>query len=340
MTSEASQPKRDFWAERVGRAVKAREAMGYLDPEGACRLIAGDADRLPGWVVDLYGRTAVVQSSTQATDRMRDFLVELLEETLPFELETIVDRSDVSVRRFEDLDERVETLKGEVRGPVLVREGELAFEVDVLGGHKTGAYLDQRENRMRAAQLCGEGRMLDAFCYDGLFGIRAALAGAREVVCLDQSGPAGERLRANAERNGVADRVRFEKANCMQELRNRLEAGESYEVVVVDPPAFARNRREAEGAERGYVELNRRGLGLVAEGGFLVTASCSYNVRSADFVRYLASASRLAGRDAWVEELRGAAPDHPALLAIPETSYLKCAFLRVPGPPAGAAGEA
>ena len=134
----------------------------------------------------------------------------------------------------------------------------------------------------------------------------------------------------NAERNGVADRVTFHKANCMQELRNRLEAGEQYDTVVVDPPAFARNRREVDGAERGYVELNRRGLGMVKQGGFLVSASCSYNVRSADFVRFLGSASRLAQRDAWIEELRGAAPDHPALLVLPESNYLKCAFLRVP----------
>jgi 23S rRNA (cytosine1962-C5)-methyltransferase len=116
----------------------------------------------------------------------------------------------------------------------------------------------------------------------------------------------------------------------MQELRNRLEAGERYDVVVVDPPAFARNRREVDGAERGYVELNRRAIGMVEEGGFLVSASCSYNVRAHDFVRFLASAARLGGRDAWLEELRGAAPDHPALLALPETNYLKCAFLRVP----------
>ncbi len=330
VSSTPDQPKREFWLERVQRAVKNRERMGYLNPEGACRLISSDADRMPGWIVDLYGTTAVVQSSIQATDRMRDFLVELLQEALPFELDTILERSDASVRRHEDLDSRVETLKGEVGESVVVREDEMEYEVDVLGGHKTGHYLDQRENRKRAAQLASGGSMLDAFCYDGLFGIRAALAGAKEVVCLDQSTPAGERLKRNAERNGVADRVTFFKANCMQELRNRLENDESYNVVVVDPPAFARNRREVDGAERGYVELNRRGLGLVKEGGHLVSASCSYNVRSADFVRFLSSASRLAQRDAWLEEMRGAAPDHPAILSVPETNYLKCAFLRVP----------
>jgi 23S rRNA (cytosine1962-C5)-methyltransferase len=330
VSAGAEQPNREFWAARVTRAVRSRERMGYLSPQGACRLIAGDADRIPGWIVDLYGTTAVVQSSIQASDRMRDFLVELLEEALPFELETIVDRSDSSVRRFEDLDERVEVLKGEVDAALVVREDDLEYEVDVLGGHKTGHYLDQRENRKRAAARASGGRVLDAFCYDGLFGIRAALAGAREVVCLDQSTLAGERLLRNAERNGVADRVRFEKANCMQELRNRLEAGERYDVVVVDPPAFARNRREVDGAERGYVELNRRAFGLVQEGGFLVSASCSYNVRPTDFVRHLSTAARLAQRDAWLEELCSAAPDHPALLGLPESNYLKCAFLRVP----------
>ncbi|MFT7669321.1 MAG: 23S rRNA (cytosine1962-C5)-methyltransferase [Planctomycetota bacterium] len=329
VTSQKEQPNRDFWAERIGLAVRTRQKMGLVNPEGAYRLIGGDADRIPGWIVDVYGTTAVVQSSIQATDRMRDFLVELLQEALPYELETIIDRSDSSVRRFEDLDSRVETLKGEVTGPVIVREDELEYEVDVLGGHKTGHYLDQRENRKQAAKYVAGGRVLDAFCYDGLFGIRAALAGAKEVVCLDQSAASGERLMRNAERNGVQDRVTFQKANCMQELRNRLEADEKYSMVVVDPPAFARNRREIDGAERGYVEVNRRALGLVEEGGFLISASCSYNVRQADFMKFLGSAARLAKRDVWIEEMRGAAPDHPAPINLPESNYLKCAFLRV-----------
>lgn len=330
VTRKAEQPKREFWKARVERAVAARKAMGYLDPKGACRLIASDADGLPGWIVDLYGTTAVVQSSIQATDRMRDFLVELLEEAMPYELDCIVDRSDSSVRRFEDLDSRTETLKGECGAELEIHEDGLVYEVDVLGGHKTGHYLDQRVNRQVAAARAKDQRVLDAFSYDGLFGVRAALAGAREVLCLDQSGPAGERALRNAERNGVADRVRFEKQNCMHALRDRAADGERYGLVIIDPPAFARNRREVDGAERGYVELNRRALGLVEEGGSLVSASCSYNVRSADFVKFLASASRLAERDVWMEELRPAAPDHPQLLSVPETAYLKCAFLRVP----------
>ena len=224
---------------------------------------------------------------------------------------------------------RVELLQGEFASPLVVKEGDLAYEVDVYEGHKTGHYLDQRANRVRAAERASGRRVLDAFCYDGLFGVRAALAGATEVVCVDQSAPAGERVLRNAERNGVTDRLRFDKANCMQDLRDRADAGERYGLVVVDPPAFARNKRELAGAERGYVELNRRAMELVEDGGTLVSASCSYNVRTEQFVQYLQKAARSAGREVFLEELTGASPDHPHLLALPETHYLKCAFLRV-----------
>lgn len=329
VTRSSAQPDRAFWAGTVARAVRARASMGYMEARGACRLLGGDADGLPGFVADRYGRTLVIQSTIQAADRMRDFLLELVAEALPFELECVVERSDSAVRKLESLEPRVEVLRGKLSELLEVEEEGLRYEVDPLGGHKTGQYLDQRENRIAAARRARGARVLDAFCYDGLFGIRAALEGAREVVCVDQSAAAGERVLRNAERNGVADRLRFERANCMQDLRRRAEAGERFELVIADPPAFARNRRELAGAERGYVELNRRALALVEPGGTLVTASCSYNVRAEQFVHFLASAARLANRDAFVEELRGAAPDHPAWLALPESAYLKCAFLRV-----------
>lgn len=328
VTRSALQPDRAFWAERVGKALAARGRSGLLDPAGACRLIAGDAEGLPGLVVDRYARVVVLQSGVQGSDRMLDFLVELLLEALPFAPEALVERSDSSARRLEELEPRVGVLRGELPGSVEVREDGLCYEVDPLGGHKTGHYLDQRENRRVAAALARGGRVLDAFSYDGLFGIRAALGGAREVLCIDQAAGAGERLLRNAERNGVAGRVRFERADCMQALRGLAEAGERYALVIVDPPAFARNRRELAGAERGYVELNRRALSLVEEGGSLVSASCSYNVRPEAFLRFLASAATLAGRRVYLEELRGAGPDHPVWLSLPESHYLKCAFLR------------
>jgi len=326
-------PDRAFWKERVARAAAARGRMGYLEPDGACRLIAGDADGFPGLVVDRYADVLVLQSGTPAGDRMRELVVALLDETLPFPLATVVDRSDSAVRRLEALDRRIEVLRGAVSEAVEVREGDLRYEVDVLGGHKTGHYLDQRENRIRAAARARDRAVLDAFCYDGLFGVRAAMAGARSVLCLDQSEAALERARRNAERNGVADKVRARRANCMSEMRALARVEARFGLVVVDPPAFAKSRREIAGAERGYVQVNRRAMDLVEAGGTLVSASCSYNVRAPAFVDYLARAAHEAGRMAFLEELAGAAPDHPALLSLPESAYLKCAFLRVEGEP-------
>ncbi len=330
VSRESEQPKRDFWEARVRAAVQERARQGRLDPAGACRLIGGDAERLPGLVIDRYADVLVVQSGCQGSDRMRDFVVELVREALPFPVRAVLERSDSSVRKLEGLEQRVEWLEGRVDDPVRVTEPDgLVYDVDLAGGHKTGHYLDQVDNRLRAAADARGRRVLDAFCYDGLFGIRAALAGAEEVLCLDQSVQAGERVRHNAELNGVSDRVRFERANAMRDLRARAEAGERYGMVVLDPPAFARNRREAQGAARGYRELNLRGMHLVDPGGLLVSASCSYNVGREAFLGYLAQAARDAGRDAYLEHLTGASPDHPVLLGLPESEYLKCAFLRL-----------
>jgi 23S rRNA (cytosine1962-C5)-methyltransferase len=333
-----AEPDGDLWRARAAAAVAHRRSLGLLGPRDACRLVHGDADGFPGLVVDRYADALVLQSGTQGSDRFRDEWLGHLLAVLDVPITSVLDRSDSSTRVHEELGERVEWLRGERTEPVEVVEpargnGEgvpaLAYEVSLTAGHKTGHYLDQRENRAHAARFARDARVLDAFSYDGLFGIRAALAGARDVLCIDQSQEALDRLRRNAERNGVSDRVRFERANCMHELREREQAPERYELIVVDPPAFARNKRERDGAERGYVELNRRALALVAPGGTLVSASCSYHVRAEAFVRHLASAARLADRRAWLEELRGAAPDHPAWLALPESAYLKCAFLRV-----------
>jgi 23S rRNA (cytosine1962-C5)-methyltransferase len=330
VTRSPEQPKRAFWEDLVRRAVNVRQRAGLLEEGRACRLLGGDAERLPGLVVDRYADLLVVQSGCQGSDRMRDFLLELLIEALPFAPRAVLDRSDTAVRRFEELESRVEWIAGEPLESVEVREEDgLRYVVDPVGGHKTGHYLDQSANRRRAAQLAKGARVLDVFSYDGLFGVQAARAGAASVLCLDQSVQAGERALANAELNGVAGAVRFERANAMKDLRARAERGERYDLVVVDPPAFARNRREAEGAARGYRELNMRALELVEPGGVLVSASCSYNVSSADFVAYLSQAAREARRDVYLEALEGAGADHPVLLGLPESQYLKCAFLRV-----------
>jgi len=329
VTRAAEQPSREFWLRAVRRAVAVREASGLLAPDGGCRLLAGDADGLPGFVLDRYASVGVVQCGTQGADRMRDFLIELVDEVLPRRLAVIVDRSDTSVRRLESLEPRVELVRGSLDAAPRVREGKIEYEVDVLGGHKTGAYLDQRDNRLEAARHAAGESVMDAFSYDGLFGMHAAKAGAARVVCVEQNKAALERLARNAARNGLAGRIEVVRADCMSELRARAEKGEEHGLVVVDPPAFARSRREVAGAERGYVELNRRALAITRPAGTLVSASCSYNVRSAEFLDFLGRAAHLAHREAWLTALRGAPPDHPQRLVLPETGYLKCAFLRV-----------
>jgi 23S rRNA (cytosine1962-C5)-methyltransferase len=323
----ATPPAESHWRERLARSIEARTKCGLFDPRGACRLVAGDADLVPGMVIDFYAGVCVLQSGAQGADELRDELAAGLIATLA--PRAIVERSDSAVRKVEGLEKRVGVLHGELSGEIEVLEDGLVYEVDVLGGHKTGHYLDQRLNRRRAAQGARGAEFLDAFCYDGLFGIRAALEGASAVVCLDQSEGALERARRNAERNGVLARVSFERVDVMRELKQRDDFLRRFEVVVVDPPAFAKNKSELEGAERGYRELNTRALALVKSGGLLVSASCSYAMRPELFLSVLAQSAHASGRSAYLEQLCGAAPDHPHLLTLPESNYLKCAFLRV-----------
>jgi len=333
------EPGEAHWRARASTAVAHRRALGLLGERDACRLVSSEADGFPGLVVDRYADALVLQSGCQGSDRFRDAWLACiqgeLEQALGRPIAHVLDRSDSATRGHEELEKRVEWLRGERSEPLEVHEPEragvpaLVYEVSLTEGHKTGHYLDQRENRAHAAGFGHGGRVLDAFSYDGLFGIRAALAGAKEVLCIDQSQEALERVLRNAERNDVAGKLRIARANAMHDLRARAEAGERYELVVADPPAFARSRREVEGALRGYRELNRRALDLVAEGGVLVTASCSHNIGRGEFLDALAGASMDAGKDARIFRYAGAAPDHPVLATLPESEYLKCAFVRL-----------
>lgn len=329
VTRGKERPERAFWERRIGLALAARERAGLLGAGDACRLVAGDADGVPGLVIDRYADVLVCQSGTQGADKLQELVLDVVERALPWKARAVVERSDAGVRKLEQLPPRTGVLRGELPAELVVKTAGLAYEVDVLTGHKTGHYLDQRNNRQRAATLARGARVLDAFSYDGLFGIACALGGAREVVCLDSSEPALERARRNAERNGVAQRVRTEKADAMVALKERARTPERFELVIVDPPAFAKRKSELPGAERGYVELNRRAIELTAAGGYVVSASCSHHVLPEYFVAFLTHAADLARRDVWLEELAGASPDHPQLLSLPETAYLKCAFMRV-----------
>jgi len=331
-TPEAPTP--ELWRARARAAVAHRRALGLLGARDACRLVHGDADGFPGLVVDRYGDALVLQSGCQGSDRYLREWLGVLEEALGSPVARVLDRSDSSTRAHEELAPRVAWLRGETAEPIEVEEPAadglplLRYEVSLTEGHKTGHYLDQRTNRAAAARFARDVDVLDAFSYDGLFGVRAAQAGARSVLCLDQSEEALARARRNAERNGVGARIVTEKVNAMHDLRARVERPERYGLVIVDPPAFARSRREIEGALRGYRELNKRALALLVADGVLVSASCSYNVGRGEFLDTLGAASLEVGRPARLFRFEGAAADHPVLVTLPESEYLKCAFVR------------
>jgi 23S rRNA (cytosine1962-C5)-methyltransferase len=317
----APPPGLSVWRERLRQACDFRTSLG-LDAT-ACRLVHGEADLLPGLVVDRYGDYLVVQALAQTTNRMLPDITALLVELLA--PAGILARNDPKVRLLEGLEQRVEVLYGTVPETIEVREGAVVYDVDPFHGQKTGLFLDQRENRIAAARYA-HGRVLDAFSYNGGFALTLAPV-SREVVAVDISETAVERIRANARRNGITN-VEARAMNVFDELRELERRGERFETIVLDPPAFAKNRAAVPKALSGYKEINLRALKLLPPGGFLVTCSCSYNVSEAAFAEVIAAAAIDARADVTVVEKRMQGRDHPVLMTVPETFYLKCFVLR------------
>jgi 23S rRNA (cytosine1962-C5)-methyltransferase len=314
-------PDRETWRARLRDAFAFRAAL-RIDAT-AYRLVHGEADLLPSLVVDRYGDYLIVQALSRGADR-------LLPEITPLLVELgapagILARNDPRVRALEGLEQKVEVLHGQVPDAIEVRDGGLVYQVDPYHGQKTGLFLDQRENRVAAA-LYARGRALDAFSYNGGFAL--ALAGRCErVLAVDISEPAVARIRENARRNGLAN-VEARAMNVFDELRELERRGERFETIVLDPPAFAKNRAAVPKALAGYKEINLRALKLLAPGGFLVTCSCSYNVGESAFAEVIAHAAIDAHADVAVVEKRMQGRDHPVLMTVPETYYLKCFILR------------
>ncbi|MGH7476943.1 MAG: class I SAM-dependent rRNA methyltransferase [Longimicrobiales bacterium] len=324
LTPEARRPDDAFFVERLSRAAAYRQRLA---PDAtAYREVHAEADGLPSLVVDRYGDYLVVQILSAGLEALREPLVEALDQV--FSARGILVRNDVPVRRREQLPQATELLSGEVPDRLEVREGPVRFIADPWSGQKTGAFLDQRENRARAASLA-HGRALDCFAYHGSFALHLAL-GAGEVIAVDSSARALERARENAALNGFAN-LRTREANVFDLLREEERAVEQYDVIVLDPPAFAKTRRTVARALRGYKEINLRALRLLAPGGHLLTFSCSYHVSDALFREMLQAAAADAGRPIRLIEWRGQAPDHPVLLQVPETGYLKGAVLQAVG---------
>jgi 23S rRNA (cytosine1962-C5)-methyltransferase len=314
-----------FFARRLAQAIDLREAI-VPDPERkrAARLVHGEADLLPGLVVDRYADCLSIQTLIEATEARRDLFARLLHERLA--PRAIVERNDVKVRAHEGLALRKGLLRGTLDGPVEFLEGEVRLLADLLEGQKTGAFLDQAENHVEAGRYA-RGRALDCFTYGGAFALQLARKAA-EVIAVDISEQAAEEGRQAAARNGAAN-VSFKVANAFDLLKDEAEAGEHYDTIVLDPPAFAKAKTAIEPALRGYKEINLRAFHLLNKGGVLITASCSFHIDDAAFERTVLSAAADARRSVQVIERRGASRDHPTLLGVPETRYLKCLIVRV-----------
>ena len=311
----------DLWRARLASAIALRRALD-IDAT-ACRLVHGEGDLLPSCIVDQYGDYLVVQALSQGADRMLPALVGLLEEQL--HPAGILARHDVKARELEGLDSAVQALAGSVPPLVTVREGRIEHEVDLWHGQKTGLFLDQRENRA-AARAYARGRLLDCFSYHGAFALQLADRCDR-VVALDVSEDAVARIAINAARNGIAT-IEARAANAFDALRDMERARERFDTIVLDPPAFAKNKAAVERARAGYKEINLRAMKLLAPGGTLVTCSCSYHVDEAAFGQIVYEASVDARARMAVMEKRMQARDHPVVLGVPETYYLKCFIMR------------
>ncbi len=305
---------------RIEHALAYRDSL-QIDGD-AYRLVHAEADGVPGLVVDRYADHLVLQVGSAAVERRIEWVVRALGELLS--PAGILLRGDSASRKREGLDTGVRVLSGEVPDAIVVREGPVRYEAVPWRGQKTGGFLDQRENHLAAGRY-SSGRVLDFFTYAGGFALHAA-RGASEVEAVDSSGPALDAARRNAQLNGL-ENITFTRARAFDLLRERSDGGERYDTVILDPPAFAKTRRDLPRARRAYKEINLRAMRLLNPGGILITCSCSYHLSRELFEETLRSAAGDAGRTLRVREWRGQAADHPEVLTIPETYYLKCAVL-------------
>lgn len=310
-----------FWRARIEAAIRFRESLA-IDAT-AYRLVHGEADLLPSIVVDRYGDVLVVQTLSQGAERLLPALAGWLAEATG--AAGIVERNDPRVRELEGLERRVTVVHGEVPELVPVREGAVEYDVDVRRGQKTGLFLDQRENHVAAAGYA-RGKALDAFSYHGGFALAIA-AGCTSVEALDVSAEAVAHIQGNAARNRLPH-VLAREANTFDELRRLEKTGVRYDTVVLDPPAFAKNKGAVPKAVAGYKEINLRALRLLEPGGTLITCSCSHHVGESMFADIVHDAAVDAGCTVSLVEQRTQGRDHPVLLGVPETRYLKCLIVR------------
>ncbi len=313
-------PDLRLWRERLQAAIDYRQAL-EIDAD-AYRLVHAEADWLPALIVDRYGDYLVVQTLAQGIDRRTDEIVELLVDLLS--PAGVLARNDGRVRTLEGLERRVDVVHGEIPDRVQIRDGQAQLEVDLHGGQKTGLFLDQRENRAAAATVA-RGRLLDCFSYQGAFALQLAPS-CDEVVALDISEEAVAAIERNAAINEASIDARA--VNVFDHLRELVDRGESFDTIVLDPPAFAKNKAAVESARGGYKEINLRALKLLRPGGYLVTSSCSYHISEADFLELIEQAAADVRAELILVHRGGQSSDHPIRIGMPESRYLKCMILR------------
>jgi 23S rRNA (cytosine1962-C5)-methyltransferase len=309
---------RDFFAERLEAALALRRRL-YAEPH--YRLVHAEADGLPGIAADRFGDVLVCQINTAGMARLEDEWIAACEQVL--KPRAVVLRNDSPARALEGLEPEMRIAKGEIDGAIELVENGARFFADPREGQKTGWFFDQRDNRRFVAALCAGARVLDLYCYAGGFAVQAALAGADAVLALDRSEPALALAAASAGLNGVGQRCRFERADAFGELARLVAAGERFDAVIADPPAFVKSKKDLGPGLRGYRKLARLTATLVAPGGLLFIASCSHNVEPGEFAEAVRRGLEDAGRGGRVLRSAGAAPDHPVHPWLPESAYLK-----------------
>jgi 23S rRNA (cytosine1962-C5)-methyltransferase len=323
LLSTWTMPDAAWLKNRIKKALALRERL-YQKPY--YRLVYGESDGLPGLVVDRYGGACVVQIGTAGMERLKLPIQEALRQVL--KCESLLFKNDGSARELEGLPSYVEAALGAFDGPGRVLEDDLEFEAPLLEGQKTGWFFDQAHNRRALSKYVRKGaRVLDVFSYVGAWGVRAARHGAKEVMMVDSSAAALELAEANAARNGVA--VLTRKGDAFQVLEDLMAQGTRFDVVIIDPPAFAKRKKDQPKALAAYKRLNQLAISLLVDDGILVSCSCSFHVSAEDLQDAIAKAARGADRQLQILEAGGQAPDHPVHPAIPETRYLKAYFCRV-----------
>ncbi|MBQ0009640.1 MAG: class I SAM-dependent rRNA methyltransferase, partial [Ruminococcus sp.] len=315
---------KDLFRTRIAAADQYRRMLGYTD---CYRMVFGEADDLPALIVDKYHDLLSVQILSLGMEQNKAMIVEVLCEL--FSPRGIYERSDAAVREKEGLPQTKGVLYGEFDPRVIIEENGLKLWADLENGQKTGYFLDQKENRFAVRRYCAGRTVLDCFCNVGGFSLNAAAAGATEVTALDISEKALADVRANAALNGMENLVKTECADVFEALRAYKQADRRFGAVILDPPAFCKTAADVDNAYRGYRDINILGMKLVERGGFLITASCSHYMTAPLFEKMLREAAYESGRRVRVAEIKTQAPDHPALLAAEETTYLKFYILQV-----------